>query len=122
MAKSIDKTLNELFDAERNVRRLHDELASLPAGAHLVNVGRGELIDEAALVAALATGQVGWAALDVAEVEPLPDDSPLWAMPNVIVTPHSSGSTASTRRRATDMFADNFERFVRGEPLSNQVG
>jgi phosphoglycerate dehydrogenase-like enzyme len=98
------------------------ELALLPVGAHLVNVGRGELIDEAALVAALATGQVGWAALDVAEMEPLPDDSPLWAMPNVIVTPHSSGSTASTRRRATDMFADNFERFVRGEPLSNQVG
>ena len=98
------------------------ELALLPAGAHVVNVGRGELIDQRALIAALANGQVGWAALDVTEVEPLPDDDELWSMPNVIITPHSSGSTASTRRRASDMFADNFVRFVRNEPLANVVG
>lgn len=99
-----------------------DELALLPAGAHLVNVGRGQLIDEAALVEALGSGQVAWAALDVTEVEPLPPDSPLWDLPNVIITPHSSAATASTRRRATDIFVDNFGRFVRGEPLVNAVG
>jgi D-2-hydroxyacid dehydrogenase (NADP+) len=98
------------------------ELSLLPAGAHVVNVGRGELIDEAALVDALVSGQVGWAALDVTEVEPLPDHSPLWTLPNVIITPHSSGTTASTRRRATEMFADNFVRFVAGGPMLNLVG
>ncbi len=97
------------------------ELALLPSGAHLVNVGRGELIDEAALIDALRSGHIGAAALDVTEVEPLPVDSPLWALPNVIVTPHSSGSTASTLRRATEFFVEEFERFVRGEPFSREV-
>jgi D-2-hydroxyacid dehydrogenase (NADP+) len=97
------------------------ELALLPAGAHLVNVGRGELIDEAALIAALRSGHVGAASLDVTEIEPLPADSPLWSMPNVIVTPHSSGSTASTRRRAAEYFADEFEHYVRNEPFDREV-
>lgn len=97
------------------------ELALLPPGAHLVNVGRGELVDEAALVDALRSGHVGAAALDVTEVEPLPADSPLWAMPNVIVTPHSSGSTMSTWSRAAGFFADEFERFVRGEPFAREI-
>lgn len=70
-----------------------DELALLPAGARLVNVGRGELVDEAALIEALGTGRLGAAALDVFGTEPLPADSPLWSMPNVLITPHSSGST-----------------------------
>ena len=97
------------------------ELALLPAGAHLVNVGRGELLDEIALVDALQTGQVGWASLDVTEVEPLPADSPLWHLPNVIITPHSAGDTASTRRRAMELFTVNVARFVHGEPLLNEV-
>jgi D-2-hydroxyacid dehydrogenase (NADP+) len=97
------------------------ELALLPTGAHIVNVGRGELIDETALTDALVRGHIGAAALDVTEVEPLPDDSPLWDMPNVIVTPHAAGATASTRRRALELFADNFERFVGGRPLANEI-
>jgi D-2-hydroxyacid dehydrogenase (NADP+) len=97
------------------------ELALLPAGAHLVNVGRGELIDEPALIDALCSGRIGAAALDVTEVEPLPAESPLWSMPNVIVTPHSSGSTASTRRRATELFVEEFERFARGRPFAREV-
>lgn len=97
------------------------ELAMLPHGAHLVNVGRGELLDEAALVDALRSGQVGAAALDVTEVEPLDAESPLWDLPNVIITPHSSGATTSNRRRATEYFVEEFERFVRGEPLQRLV-
>jgi phosphoglycerate dehydrogenase-like enzyme len=96
------------------------ELAMLRPGAHLVNVGRGELVDEAALVSALQSGQVGAAALDVFVVEPLPVEHPLWDMPNVIITPHSSGSTPLAAQRAADVFADNLARWVRGEPLRNE--
>lgn len=97
------------------------ELALLKPGAHIVNVGRGAVIHEAALVAALQAGQVGGAALDVFEVEPLPDDSPLWEMPNVIITPHSSGSTDLAMRRATDIFTANLARFTAGEPMHNEM-
>jgi phosphoglycerate dehydrogenase-like enzyme len=96
-----------------------DELALLPRGAHVVNVGRGELVDEPALVAALILGHIGAAALDVFAVEPLPSDSPLWDMPNVIVTPHSAGTTPLASRRAADIFLDNLGRFMRGDPLRN---
>ena len=95
------------------------ELALLPRGAHVVNVGRGELIDEPALVDALQSGQLGGAALDVFVVEPLPADSPLWDLPNVIVTPHSAGTTALAAKRAADIFADNLRRFAAGAPLRN---
>ncbi len=97
------------------------ELAMLPAGAHVVNVGRGELIDEAALIDALTSGHIGAASLDVTEVEPLPGESPLWSLPNVIITPHSSGSTSSTWSRAAAFFADEFERFVRGDAFVREV-
>ena len=95
------------------------ELALLPRGAHVVNVGRGELIDESALIDALRSGQVGAAALDVFVVEPLPAESELWDLPNVIITPHSSGATALSGDRAAAVFADNLGRFVAGEPLRN---
>ena len=95
------------------------ELALLPVGARLVNVGRGELVDEAALVEALRVGHLGAAALDVFTTEPLPDDSPLWSMPNVLVSPHSSGSTDLAERRAADVFHENLRRFATGEPLRN---
>ena len=97
------------------------ELALLPRGAHIINVGRGQLIDEPALIEALQSGQVGGAALDVFVVEPLPNESALWDMPNVIVTPHSAGGTTLATQRAADMFADNLGRFLRGEPLINEV-
>jgi D-2-hydroxyacid dehydrogenase (NADP+) len=95
------------------------ELALLPPGARLVNVGRGELVDEQALIDALRSGHVGSAALDVFTVEPLPHDSPLWSMPNVLITPHSSGSTDLAERRAADVFVDNLRRLAAGDPLRN---
>lgn len=99
-----------------------DELGLLPAGAHIVNVGRGELIDQAALVDALQRGHIGAAALDVFEVEPLPADSALWAMPNVTITPHSAGGTPIAAERAADVFADNLQRFTMGATLRNTAG
>ena len=93
----------------------------LPVGAHVLNVGRGELIDEAALIDALTSGHVGAASLDVTELEPLPTNSPLWSMHNVIITPHSSGSTESTRIRAREMFVSEFTRFVRGNPFEREI-
>lgn len=91
--------------------------ASMRPGAWFVNVGRGEIVDEAALVDALSDGHLGGAGLDVFAVEPLPADSPLWTMPNVIVTPHSSGTTEHSRRRSIDQFVENFRRFDAGLEL-----
>jgi phosphoglycerate dehydrogenase-like enzyme len=95
------------------------ELAALRPGAHLVNVARGELIDESALVDALRSGRLGAAALDVFSTEPLPADSPLWDMPTVTVTPHSAGATPLAADRAAAIFLDNLGRWHRGETLVN---
>lgn len=95
------------------------ELAALRPGAHLVNVARGELIDEPALIEALRSGHVGAAALDVFATEPLPPESPLWSMPNVTVTPHSAGATPLAADRAAAIFLDNLGRWHRGEELVN---
>jgi phosphoglycerate dehydrogenase-like enzyme len=96
-----------------------DRLAQLPRGVWVVNVSRGAVIDEAALVAALQEGQVGAAVLDVFEVEPLPDESPLWTMPNVIVTPHLAGPYAVDHVAA--VFAENYRRLRGGEPLLHLI-
>jgi phosphoglycerate dehydrogenase-like enzyme len=96
-------------------------LAGMKPSAVLVNVGRGALVDEPALVAALAERRIAGAALDVFEVEPLPAESPLWSLPNVIVTPHSAGTSPANWERASALFADNLARYVRGEPLRNEV-
>ena len=97
-------------------------LAALKPGCLIVNIGRGEVIDEPALVEALESGHVGGAGLDVFDTEPLPDESPLWGMPNVIVTPHSSGTSPSNFHRASEIFVENVQRYVRGEPMRNEVG
>ncbi|HWQ28882.1 MAG TPA: D-2-hydroxyacid dehydrogenase, partial [Dehalococcoidia bacterium] len=97
------------------------QLASMKPGAILINVARGEVVDEAALVRALQEGPIGGAALDVFEREPLPPDSPLWGMPNVLVSPHVSGSSAHYDDLAADIFADNLRRYLAGEPLRNRV-
>jgi D-3-phosphoglycerate dehydrogenase len=96
-------------------------LALLPKGAVLVNVARGPLVIEADLVAALRSGQLGGAALDVTDPEPLPAESPLWDMPNVIITPHVGGQSATRSDDMTNFFCDNLQRFVSGRPLRNLV-
>ncbi len=95
------------------------ELAAMPAGAFLVNIGRGALVDEAALIEALRSGPLAGAALDVFAVEPLPADSPLWTMPNVLVSPHSASTSDRENGRLTDLFCENLRRFLDGEPLRN---
>lgn len=96
-------------------------LALLKPGAIVVNVGRGSAIDEAALVAALQEGRVGGAALDVFEQEPLPPESPLWSLPNVLVSPHSAAGVDTENRRIVELFADNLRRYLAGESLRNVV-
>lgn len=95
------------------------ELALLPPGAVLINIGRGSVLDEAALIAALREGRLGGAALDVFETEPLPAESPLWTMPNVLVSPHSASTSDRENARLTDLFCDNLRRYLAGEPLRN---
>ena len=95
------------------------ELAALPAGAIVVNVSRGAVIDEPALVSALTAGHLGGACLDAFAVEPLPLTSPLWAMDNVIVSPHSAATVAAENRLLVDLFIDNLQRWLAGEPLRN---
>jgi phosphoglycerate dehydrogenase-like enzyme len=95
------------------------ELAALPRGAAVVNIGRGALVDETALVEALRSGHLGGAYLDVFAEEPLPADSPLWAMPNVLVSPHSASTSDRENRRITDLFLDNLRRWLDGRPLRN---
>ena len=89
--------------------------------ALLVNVSRGQLVDEAALVAALRSNRIGGAALDVFEDEPLAKDSPLWALPNTLITPHTSGFRPDHWDAATDLFSENLRRFEAGQPLLNVV-
>ncbi len=89
--------------------------------AVFVNVGRGELVDQAALTDALVSGRLGGAGLDVFDPEPLPADDPLWDLPNVIISPHNSGSSDGTDGRVAEIFLDNLARFVNGEPLRNEV-
>lgn len=89
--------------------------------AVLVNLGRGPVVDERALVSALSEHRIRGAALDVFEVEPLPPDHPLWALDNVLLSPHSADHTADSLHRAMDVFLENLARFRREEPLRNVV-
>jgi phosphoglycerate dehydrogenase-like enzyme len=89
--------------------------------AIVMNVGRGPVIDEAAMVQALQTNQIRGAALDVFEVEPLPPESPLWKMQNVLLSPHCSDNTEDWLEQAMLFFYANLERFRQGEPLANLV-
>ena len=95
------------------------ELNQMKRGAYLVNIARGAVVDEPALIDALADGQVGGAALDVFAQEPLPADSPLWDMPNVLVSPHSASTSDRENERITALFCDNLSRFLADRPLRN---
>jgi phosphoglycerate dehydrogenase-like enzyme len=89
--------------------------------AYLYNVGRGPSIEPTALHQALVEGWIAGAGLDVTDPEPLPEDSPLWDMPNVLLGQHSSGSSPWNGDRITDILIDNLGRYLRGEPLVNVV-
>ena len=98
-----------------------DVLALTKPGVTIVNVGRGTVIDEDALIDALRSGQVGFAALDVFAVEPLPADSPLWDFDNVLVSPHSGGLDSREDERICEIFCDNLRAYLAGRPLANVV-
>ena len=96
-------------------------LAAIKPGASVVNVGRGSTVDESALIEALSDGRVGFAALDVTAVEPLPADSPLWDLPNVLISPHTAAISVHEARLITELFARNATAFLDGLPLENVV-
>lgn len=111
-APLTDRT-RHMIDARR--------LALLPQGAFLVNMARGPLVVEADLVAALKSGHLAGAGLDVTDPEPLPASSELWDLPNVIITPHVGGQSATRIDDITDFFCENLRRYQNGEPLRNLV-
>ena len=97
------------------------EFDALPTGAIVINTGRGATIDTPALMAWLQRDTANFAALDVTEPEPLPPEHPLWNLPNVSITSHSSGNFPNYMERANQIFTDNLRRFISGEPLHNLV-
>src|SRR6185436_10384089 len=97
------------------------QFAQLPAGAVVVNVGRAKIVDTDALIDALNAGHLGGASLDVFPQEPLPSDHPLWKTPNVILTPHTSGFRQGHWDEVIDLFGDNLDRWLKGEPLKFRI-
>lgn len=98
-----------------------DELEAMRSDAIVINVARGPVVDEPALVEALESGTIGGAALDVFETEPLPEESPLWGMENVIVTPHVAAATGAYYRRIAALVRENVHRYTDGAELTNRV-
>jgi phosphoglycerate dehydrogenase-like enzyme len=98
-----------------------DELAAMKPTARIVNIARGDLIDQAALIGALKAGRLGGALLDVTHPEPPPKDDPIWTTPNVLLTSHSSAVSATFYQRAAALFLDNLDRYRTGKPMRNVV-
>jgi phosphoglycerate dehydrogenase-like enzyme len=113
LALPLTPDTQNLFDQQ--------QFAHMKPGAHFINVGRGELVDETALINALNSQHLAGAALDVFATEPLPEDSPLWSMKNVLITPHSSGASVKSGLRAEELFVRNFALFVQNEQMHNVV-
>ena len=97
------------------------EIAAMKPGAVLINIARGTVVDEPALIAALRSGHLRGAALDVVAREPLAADSPLWDMPNVLITPHSMSTGLDENERLTDLFCANLRRYLANQPLRNVI-
>ena len=114
VAVPLTDATNNLFDASA--------FSCFKPGAFFVNVARGGVVEEEALIAALESGQVGGAGLDVFREEPLGPESPLWMLPNVLITPHSAGTNPGNHIRASRLFIENLGRYARGEALCNEVG
>jgi phosphoglycerate dehydrogenase-like enzyme len=98
-----------------------EQLAAMKPHARLINVGRGPLIDEPALIDALRKGKIGGAALDVFDKEPLPADSPLWDLDNVLIMPHTGGISEKMWERHYDLFSENLHRYFAAQPLLGLV-
>jgi phosphoglycerate dehydrogenase-like enzyme len=96
-------------------------LTRMKPDSAIINVGRGELIDESALIEALTNGKLRGAVLDVFETEPLPESNPLWDLPNVIVTPHCGGYTRASHEHGVEHFLANLARYEAGERLQNEL-
>jgi D-2-hydroxyacid dehydrogenase (NADP+) len=96
-----------------------DAFKRMRKGVRLINIARGEIVDEKALIAAIRSGHLGGAALDAHQQEPLPKDSPLWDLPNVIVSPHNASASTGNEKRSAEMFIANFGHWLRGEPMFN---
>jgi phosphoglycerate dehydrogenase-like enzyme len=121
-APTVDAVVNTLPGTDATEHLLGSAFfGALKPGATVVNVGRGTVIDEAALVDALESGRVGFAALDVFEREPLPADSPLWSRPDVLISPHTAALDPGEERRIAELFAANATRLLDGEALINRV-
>src|SRR5260370_26040338 len=106
-----------------STRGMFNEAAfkAMKSTAFLVNIARGDVCNESDLIRALEEKQIAGAALDVFEHEPLPSDSPLWRLPNVLISPHISSLTPKYDERAAELFAENVRRYMTGEPLLNAV-
>jgi phosphoglycerate dehydrogenase-like enzyme len=89
--------------------------------AYLINVSRGGVVDETALLQALQTNQIAGAAMDVFETEPLPADNPLWKLPNLIISPHVAGNSADYSEKAAQLFVENLKRYIARKDLLNLV-
>lgn len=113
LAAPLTEATKGMIDAEM--------LARFDPAAYLINVGRGALVVQDDLIAALAAGRIAGAALDVFETEPLPESSPLWDMPNVLISPHMSGDTRGWQEDLVELFTGNLQRYRRGETLRNVV-
>jgi phosphoglycerate dehydrogenase-like enzyme len=98
-----------------------DRFAKMKDGSFLINIARGKMVDQNALLAALQSKKLAGAGLDVTEPEPLPADHALWKLPNVILTPHVSGQSPGTKVRTRQLFIENLKRFASGEGLINVV-
>jgi phosphoglycerate dehydrogenase-like enzyme len=97
------------------------EFAAMKPGCFFINVARGSVVDEQSMVQALKDGPMGGAGLDVFEREPLPPESELWDLPNVIISPHNSAGTSGSLGRAFDFFCDNLSRYLKSEPMQNVI-
>ncbi len=111
IACPLTKETRNLIDA--------DAFKRMKKGARLINIGRGEIVDEAALIAAIRNQHLAGAALDAHRQEPLPPDSPLWDLPNVVISPHNASASTGNEKRCAEMFIANFGHRVRGETMFN---